>query len=90
MNHAKEIFTEPKRDGDTDAIVVRIPNTGDASIVVGDRYVHRIDHNLGRIPVGCQIIMSDAPCGVCVISKDESGILIQFDAARVDVHLRIW
>ena len=77
-------------DGDMDAVVYRIQDTGDSSVVAGDRYKHTINHNLNRVPIGCQIIMSDDFANVKVIEKDRQKIIIQFDTARADVNLRIW
>ena len=73
-----------------DATVVKIPNTGDSSVVAGDRYRHRISHQLNRVPVEATVVYSDAFTQVKVISADEKEIIVQFDQPRALVHLRIW
>lgn len=88
--HAHDILTTLAVDGDLDAVVVRIPDTGTRESRCKDRYRHTISHGLGRVPVGCQIIMQDAPCQVAVLSKNEQKIVIQFTEERVDVNVRIW
>ena len=88
--HAHEVLTTPRRDGDIDAVVVRIDNTGSASAVATDRYRHQIAHGLGRVPVGCQVIFKDAACDVYVLSGDANQIDVRFTAAEVAVNVRIW
>lgn len=89
LKHAFEVIETQRKDGDFNAVVIKL-GTGDAGVATKELYRHVIDHNLGRAPVGCQIIMSSAICNVCVIDKNENNITIKFDTARVDVNLRIW
>lgn len=89
--HATEIgYTNVVKDGDFDAIVYRVRDTGSSLAVVSDRYKHTIEHGLNREPVGCEIIMKDKTCDVFVVSKDSNKIVVQFTAEHADVNIRIW
>jgi hypothetical protein len=89
MFYSTEILPIVRRDGDTNAVVVGL-DTGDSSVAESDRYRHTIIHGLGRIPVGCQIILNDAPVNMYVMSSDYQKITIKFDASHVSVNIRIW
>ena len=88
--HAYEVIPTVRVDGELDAVVVKITDTGDSSVAAGDRYKHTVNHNLGRVPVGCMVQMSDGFTRVKVVSADSQKITVQFEAARLYVHLRIW
>jgi hypothetical protein len=89
--HGTDIINEkPRKDGDIDAIMYQINDTGDSSVASGDRYKHTINHTLGRVPVGCQIIMTDTEINMYVLEKDDNKIIVKFNAARADVTIRIW
>ena len=89
--HATEInYTNVIKDGDFDAVVVRIRDTGSSLINTYDRYKHTITHGLNREPVGCMVIMSNKICNVKVVSKDSTKIIVQFTAEHADINLRIW
>jgi hypothetical protein len=90
IKHAYEAIKEVKPDGDIDAVVVKIQNTGDSGVVETDRYKHTVNHGLNRVPVGCVVIMSDDFTNVKTVDKDSQKIIVQFDKARAYVHLRIW
>lgn len=91
IKHFNDIDTNVRYDGNFDEAIVRINDTGSSSIVPdGDRYKHTINHGLQRIPIGCQVIMSDEFTNVRVIERDKQKIIVQFDKARAFVHLRIW
>ncbi len=84
IKHASEAIDLAKKDGDFNAVIVRIPDNG----IAGELNV--IDHNLGRIPVGCQIILKNAACDVYVVTSNENNIVVKFTVSRVDLNLRIW
>jgi hypothetical protein len=88
--HSRKIDNNVRTDGDLDAVVVLIPDTGDSSIITDDRYRHVIRHGLRRVPVGCQVIMSDDFVNVRVLAKNDNDITVQFDRARSYVNMRIW
>lgn len=91
IKHATEIpATEAIKDGDHDAVVFRIRDTGSSIIPPTDRYKHTIYHGLGREPVGCQVILSDKICNVMVVSRDINQITVKFDVENADVNIRIW
>lgn len=90
VHHAREITTNRRTDGEFDAVVVKIDNTGSASAAAADRYRHTIAHGLGRIPVGCQVIHKDKDCDVYVASSDANQITVVFTAAEAAVNVRIW
>lgn len=90
ISHERDIITTVRRDGDLDAAVVRVDNTGSASAATEDRYRHTIVHGLGRVPVGCQVILKDKDCDVYVISSNENQITVRFTAAEASVNVRIW
>ena len=90
IGQIKFVDTKVRVDGDIDAVVVNIPNTGFSGVVANDRYKHVINHNLKRDPIGCQIIMSNEICNVKVLDYDKNKIIIQFDVANANVNLRIW
>lgn len=88
--HATEATSTPRQDGDINAVVVRVRDTGDRTSRRSDRYRHEINHGLGRVPVGCQVILSDSPVQVYVVTSDRQKIVVKFTEQRVDVNLRIW
>lgn len=91
VKHATELpISEIIRDGDHDAIVVRIRDTGSSLAPVSDQYKHTIIHGLGREPIGCQIIMSDKICNIKAVDKDRNKIIVQFTAEHADVNVRVW
>lgn len=91
IKHLTDITTTPRVDGDFNAIVVQITDTGARDGVIdSDRYVHTINHGLNRVPIACQIIMKSKPVDVYVLSKDKNKIVIKFTEQRADVNLRIW
>lgn len=90
LSHARAVTAAPSRDGDLDAVVVRVAKTGGSGTVEGDRYKHAIAHSLGRVPVGCQIIMADRACDVYTVAKDANRIIVRFSTSDADVNLRIW
>jgi hypothetical protein len=91
IKHATEIPTsEVIKDGDIDAIVCKIADTGSSITPVLDRYKHVIYHGLGRDPIGCMVIYSDKICNVQVLSSDKNQITVQFTAENASVNVRIW
>jgi len=84
IKHAFEVIEQPRKDGDFNAIVIRIPDNGIAE------ELNVIEHNLGRIPIGCQIIKKNAACDVYVTTSNENNIVVKFTVGRVDLNLRIW
>jgi len=90
IRHSYEVIETQLCDGDIDAVVVRINNTGDSGAAAADRYRHVIDHNLHREPVGCLIQWKDAACDVYVADQNTNNITVVFNAARAKVNLRIW
>lgn len=90
IRHETEILETTRRDGDIDAVVVKISNTGDSGAVAAERYRHTIDHNLKRLPVGAQIIWADDIVGMKVVAQSTTSITVVFDTARAQVNLRIW
>jgi hypothetical protein len=91
VKHATEIpINDTARDGDHDAIVYRVRDTGSSLAPVLDRYKHVIFHGLGREPIGCMVILSDKICNVKVVNKNENQIIVQFTAEHADVNVRIW
>jgi len=100
---AREILTT---DGDIDAVVIKIRNTGDSTVkydgakwmgpgsdettTIRENYIHTINHSLKREPVGCQVIWADEFVNVKVESQDTNNIKVVFDTARANVNLRIW
>jgi len=87
--HAKHVRKTVTHDGDFDAVVISL-DTGKSSIASGDRYKHTIYHNLGREPVGAQIILSDGETNMYVVQKDATKIIVKFTAANINVNVRIW
>jgi hypothetical protein len=49
-----------------------------------------LPNELGRVPVGCQIIKKNKDCDVFIVSADANKIVVQFTAAHADVNLRVW
>ena len=90
VRRAKEVVTTPRTDGQIDAVVVRIDNTGDSGAPAADRYLHLIEHNLGRNPVGCAIMWTDKDVRVYVVSQDENRISVRFTDGGATVNLEIW
>jgi len=84
IKHAFEAIDIPLKDGDFNAVIIRIPDNG----VAGEQKV--VEHNLGRIPAGCQIIKKNAACDVYVVSSNENNIVVKYTESRVDLNLRIW
>lgn len=52
---AREITFVPETDGDLDAKVFKLSGPTNP----GNAFEHRIYHQLGRVPVGAQVIMSN-------------------------------
>jgi hypothetical protein len=90
ISHAKRITRAAIADGDIDAVIVQLSDTGSGAKDANARYRHIVEHSLGRVPVGCQIIMSNKFCNVKVISKNENFVDVQFDAEHAEINLRIW
>ena len=90
IRHLTTISRTAKPDGDLNAAVIQIPDTGDESVIESDRYRHTIAHGLGRVPVGCMVQLSDKDCRVKVLSSDQNKIEVQFTAEHANVNLRIW
>jgi len=84
IKHIKDAITKWQIDGDLDAAVIRIPDTGAAvtSVVLPNK--------IGRVLVGCQIIKKNKDCDVFIISATADKIVVQFTAAHADINLRIW
>jgi hypothetical protein len=54
-------------------------------------YRKTIMHNLGREPIGCEIIMNESQTKIVKIeSKNKNNITIIFSNSIVKVNLRIW
>lgn len=90
IRKAREITTTVRKNGDIDAVVVRVDNTGDSGSPIADRYLHVIEHNLGREPVGCQIVWCDADVRVYVDGQDSNRISVRFTGGGATVNLEIW
>lgn len=80
----KNILTTWQTDGDFDAAVIAIHDTGSADI----DYV--LSNPLGRNPIGCQIIRKNKACDVFITQSSTSSIVVRFTAANVDLNLRVW
>jgi hypothetical protein len=81
--YLKETTTRWQTDGDTDAAIIRIPNTGAADA----QYV--LPNPLGRVPVEVVLIKKSVACDVYVDSATIQTLVIKFSAANADVNLRI-
>lgn len=85
MRHATEIITSIRKDGDFDAAVLRIQDTGTADTD------YPITHSLGRTPVGVDLIKKSASCDVYAGSVWNSTVIyVKFTASNADVNIRIW
>jgi hypothetical protein len=90
IRKANEITGTPRRNGDHDAIVVRIDNTGNSASPSADQYLHVIEHNLGREPVGCMVVWADGDVRVYVVGQNGNTITVRFTAGNITAHLEIW
>ena len=85
IEHAKEVLKEVRKDGDIDAIVYNIPDTGAADTG------YQISHNLGREPVGCLLQLKDRACDAYKGSTwSANTIEVKFTVANTNVNIRIW
>jgi hypothetical protein len=82
--HAHEATKDWKRDGDLDAMVVHVADTG---AEIGPMV---FSNQLGRVPVGVQIIRKNKACDVVMTAADQNKITVEFTAPHADVNLRIW
>jgi hypothetical protein len=71
-------------DGDIDAKVIRISDTGvkDSDVL--------LDNPLGRVPTGIQIILKDKDCDVVHVNSTRSKIVVKFTADNANINLRVW
>lgn len=85
VKFAHVVDSVSRKDGETDARVFRIQNTGDADTD------YAVAHGLGRVPVGCVIQLSSVDCRVYKGSVwDSTNAYLKFTAANADVNIRIW
>lgn len=84
ISHSTYTNNKWTKDGNIEAFVIRISNTGASDTD------YLIDNPLGRVPVGVQIIMANKACNVIVKDKSESKIVLQFDNEFCDINLRVW
>jgi len=78
-----QTFLQP--DGDFDARIIRIKDCGSADTD------YSLSHGLGRIPVGCQVILASASCNVYKGTRWTAQVAdLKFTAANADVTIRIW
>jgi hypothetical protein len=71
-------------DGDINAKVFRIDATG----LKNKDY--EIVHELGRIPVGMQIIKKNKPVDMYIISENKNRVVVRFTEDNCDVNIRMW
>ena len=90
VKHKTEVLKSAQKDGDFNAVVIRLESTGDSGAVEKERYRHVLTHNLGRCPVGCQIILKSGIVDMYVLESNENDITVKFNAARIAVNIRIW
>jgi hypothetical protein len=85
IKHSREIQKTLSTDNDVDAKVIRIEDTGAADTD------YPLVHSLGRIPVGCQIILASKDCNVYKGSRWGVQVVdLKFSAANADVNIRVW
>lgn len=85
IRHAPEIFKDIRKDGEIDAVVIKVEDTGTA----GASY--QIIHGLGRVPVGCIIQLKNKDCDVYKGNVwNNSTIEVKFTASNANINLRIW
>jgi len=85
IQHAPEVKTTLTKDGDIDAKVYRIRDTGVAGTVT------QLVHNMGHIPVGCIVQLSNKECQVYRGSVwNSTTVEMKFTADNADVNIRIW
>jgi hypothetical protein len=90
MNIKPQPFFQPDVDAESvDTYLVNL-DTGDSTASDKDKYRHVINHGLGRVPDGCQIIMSDKECQVYVISANAQTITVRFSSDHASVKLKVW
>lgn len=90
IKHAAKSSRAVLPDGDIDAVVVDVTTGSSAGVPPSDRYVLDVQHKLGRVPVGVQVIMSNKVCNVYCIRKDATTIRLKATAERCELTLRIW
>ncbi len=76
-------YNVPMRDGDHDAIKIRLGITG----TIGDPVV--VDHLLGRVPTEAVIVRKNKAIGHYESQADKQKVVFVFDATDADVILRI-
>ena len=86
VQHTKEVLKGVLRqDGGIDAMVIRLEDSG-----AKDKN-YPLFHGLGRVPVGCQIILKDKTCDVYKGTRWDATIIdMKFTAANADLNIRIW
>lgn len=85
ISHAKEVLKDIRLDGEIDAIVYNIEDTGAADTG------YQISHNLGREPVGCIIQLKDNACDVYKGAIWNSNTIeVKFTVANANINIRIW
>ena len=90
IRHLRKIATTVSRDGDHDAVVVRIDNTGDSGAPAEERYLQTIVHGLGREPVCCRVMWADGETSVYVVRQDTNSITVKFTAPNITCNLEIF
>lgn len=76
-------FNTPVRDGDFDAIKIRIP----VKVAAGVPVV--VDHRLGRVPTEVVMTRKDKDIRHFETSADKQKVVLVFSATDADVTLRI-
>jgi hypothetical protein len=85
MRQATEIISnEWRKDGDMEAFVMRIPDTG------AKNTPFKVSNPLGRLTVGVQTIKRNSDCNVYVTAEDSNSITFKFTADNGDVTIRVW
>jgi len=88
MNDIKHTTTvldnEWRKDGDMDAFVMRIPDTGTKNVL------YKVNNPLGRAPVGVITIKRNIDCNVLCADVDSNSITLKFTADNSDVTIRVW
>lgn len=85
IRHAAEIQKTIRGDGEIDAVVIKIDDTGSANTP------YQIAHGLGRVPVGCIIQLKNKDCDVYKGSVwGTNTIEVKFSSANANINMRIW
>lgn len=71
-------------DGDFDAKVIRIPDTG----AKDTEYL--LVHQLGREPICCRLLMSNKSCILYVSGKDQNKVILKFTEDNCDVNIEVY